>query len=76
MFYWLIVFINDLITTALECQCATQNAKKLAQATSNQWLVAIEDKNIITYFSSIIHDIINYYLFVNKRYSLWKVMSI
>jgi hypothetical protein len=76
MFYWLIVFINDLITTTLECQCAKQKAKKLAQATSNQWLVAIEDKNIVTYFSSIIHVIINYYLFVKKRYSLWKVMSI
>jgi hypothetical protein len=41
-----------------------------------EWLVALEDKNIVTYFSSIIHDIINYYLFVKMHSSLWKVMSI
>jgi hypothetical protein len=60
----------------LERQCAKQNAKRSAQATSNQQLAALEDKNIVTSFSLIIHDIVNYYLFVKKHSSLWKVVSI
>jgi hypothetical protein len=72
----IIFFIKDLITKALEHQCAKQNAKRSAQATSNQQLVALKDKNIVISFSSIIHDIVNYYLFVKKRSSLWKIMSI
>ncbi len=69
-------FIKDLTTKALEHQCAKQNAKRSAQTTSNQQLVAQEDKNIVISFSLIIHDIVKYYLFVKKCFSLWKVMSI
>ncbi len=54
----LIGFIKDLITRALERQCAKQNVKRSAQATSNQQLAALEDKNIVTSFSSIILCII------------------
>jgi hypothetical protein len=35
--------------------CKT-NTKKLVQTTFNQWLVVVEDKNIVIYFSSIIHN--------------------
>ncbi len=55
----------------MEHQCAKQNTKRFAQTTSNQQSVALEDKNIVTFFSSIIHDIVNYYLFVKKNSSLY-----
>jgi hypothetical protein len=66
----LTIFIKDLITIALERQCAKQNAKWLTQATSNQQLVTLKSKKIVTFFSLIIHDIVNYYLFVKEHCSL------
>lgn len=72
----LIAPITDLITKALELGYARKNAKGLARATSNPRLASSEDKHIVTHFSSVIRGIVNYYSFVNKRSSLWKVVSI
>ncbi|BDD77380.1 hypothetical protein Mp_Mg00880, partial (mitochondrion) [Marchantia polymorpha subsp. ruderalis] len=72
----LIAPIKDLITKALELGYAKKNAKGLARATSNPRLVSSGDKHIVIHFSSVIRGIVNYYSFVNKRSSLWKVVSI
>lgn len=72
----LIAPIKDLITKALELGYAKKNTKGLARATSNPRLVSSGDKHIVTHFSSVIRGIVNYYSFVNKRSSLWKVVSI
>jgi hypothetical protein len=61
--------MKNLITIALERQCAKQNAKS-SPSNLQSMIGNLEDKNIITYFSSIIHEIVNYYLFVKKCSSL------
>lgn len=68
--------IKDSITEALELGYAGKNAKGLARATSNPRLASLGDKHIVTHFSSVIRGIVNYYSFVSKRSSLWKVVSI
>lgn len=72
----LIAPIKDLITKAVELGYARKNAKGLARATFNPLLASSGDKHIVTHFSSVIRGIVNYYSFVNKRSSLWKVVSI
>lgn len=72
----LIAPIKDLLTKAVERGYGKLNAKGLIRATFNQRLAASEDEQIVTHFSSVIRGIVNYYSFVNKRSSLWKVVSI
>jgi hypothetical protein len=56
--------------------CKTKHQKISPKNLQLEQLVALEDKNIVVNFSSIIHNITNYYLFVKRHSSLWKVMFI
>ncbi len=68
--------VRDLIAEAVERGYAKKNAIGLARATSQPKYSAAEDRVIVNHFSCIIRSIVDYYAFVNKRSSLWKVTSI
>lgn len=68
--------VRDLIAEAVERGYAKKNAIGLARATSQPKYSAAEDRVIVNHFSYIIRSIVDYYAFVNKRSSLWKVTSI
>ncbi len=68
--------IRDLIAEAVERGYAKENAVGLAIATSQPKYSGAEDSIIVNHFSFIIRSIVNYYSFVHKRSSLWKVICI
>ncbi|CAK9262889.1 unnamed protein product [Sphagnum jensenii] len=68
--------IRDLIAEAVERGYAKENAIGLAIATSQPKYSGAEDSIIVNHYSFIIRSIVNYYSFVHKRSSLWKVICI
>lgn len=68
--------IRDLIAEAVSRGYAKYNTQGLARATSNPKFVAAQDVTIVNHYSAIIRGIVNYYSFVNKKSSLWKIISI